>query len=108
MTPLGSNGLPLPNTQAGDGGNAPRNSERYKHFWVTDMSLIKRVYLGAQQQVILRVDAFNVFNQDNYGGARNTEIPTAPTFNNMNSDSFGQNGLNWGRRSFQFSAKFTF
>ena len=79
VTTLGSNGLPLPNTQAGDGGNAPRNSERYKQFWVTDMSLIKRVYLGRQQQVILRVDAFNVFNQDNYGGARNTTIGTAPT-----------------------------
>jgi hypothetical protein len=107
VTPLGSNGLPLINTQAGDGGNAPRNSERFKHFWVTDVSLIKRVYFGPQQ-VILRADAFNVFNQDNYGGARNTTIGTAPNFNSLNSASFGQNGLNFGRRSFQFSAKVTF
>ena len=40
--------------------------------------------------------------------AGNTTISTAPNFNSLNSASFGQNGLNWGRRSFQFSVKFTF
>ena len=105
VAPLGTNGLPFANS-LGD-GNAPRNSERYAPYWVTDLSLLKRVYLGPRQ-VILRVDAFNAFNQDNYGGARNTTISVTPTFNNMSSPSFGQNGLNWGRRSFQFSAKFTF
>ena len=104
VVPLGTSGLPLANS-LGD-GNAPRNSERYAPVWLTDLSLMKRVSLGGRR-VSFRVDAFNVFNQDDYGGARGTTIPAAPTFNNMNSPSFGQNGLNWGRRSLQFSAKFS-
>ena len=45
-----------------------------------------------------RVDAFNVFNQDNYG------IPVA----NMSSPSFGLNNTNFGRRIIQLGGKFTF
>jgi len=105
VVPLGTNGLPLANSLGN--GNAPRNSERYAPAWLTDLSLMKRVSFGGRQ-VSFRVDAFNAFNQDNYGGARGTSIAAAPTFNNMSSPSFGQNGLNWGRRSFQFGAKFSF
>lgn len=105
VVPLGTNGLPLANSLGN--GNAPRNSERYAPAWLTDLSLLKRVSFGARQ-VSFRVDAFNVFDQDNYGGARGTSIAAAPTFNNMSSPSFGQNGLNWGRRSLQFGAKFSF
>jgi len=47
--------------------------------------------------LILRADAFNVFNQDNYG------LPTS----NMSSASFGQNGANWGRRIVTLSGKFS-
>ena len=105
VVPLGTNGLPLANS-LGD-GNAPRNSERYAAVWLTDLSLLKRVTFGGKQ-ISLRVDAFNAFNQDDYGGARDTTISAAPTFNNMSSPSFGQNGLNWGRRSLQLGAKFSF
>jgi len=105
VVPLGTNGLPLANSLGN--GNAPRNSERYAPAWLTDLSLLKRVSFG-EKQISLRVDAFNVFNQDDYGGARGTSISAAPTFNNMSSPSFGQNGLNWGRRSLQFGAKFSF
>jgi hypothetical protein len=105
VVPLGTNGLPLANSLGN--GNAPRNSERYAPVWLTDLSLMKRVSFGSRQ-VSFRVDAFNVFDQDDYGGARGTTISPAPTFNNLSSPSFGQNGLNWGRRSLQIGAKFSF
>jgi hypothetical protein len=105
VVPLGTNGLPLANSLGN--GNAPRNSERYAPAWLTDLSLMKRVSFGSKQ-VSFRVDAFNVFNQKDYGGFRDITISPAPTFNNMSSPSFGQNGLNWGRRSLQLGAKFSF
>ena len=43
----------------------------------TDLSLMKRVSFGSTQ-VRRRVDAFNVFNQDDYGGARGTTISARP------------------------------
>jgi hypothetical protein len=105
VVPLGTSGLPLTNS-LGD-GNAPRNSERYASVWLTDLSLMKRVSFGGRE-VSFRVDAFNAFNQDDYDGARGIDISPLPTFNNMSSPSFGQNGLNWGRRSFQLGVKFSF
>ena len=97
VVPLGTNGLPLANSLGN--GNAPRNSERYAAVW-THRSQPDEAVRSAADQVTLRVDAFNAFNQDDYGGARGTTIPAAPTFNNMNSPSFGQNGLNWGGARF--------
>jgi hypothetical protein len=60
----------------------------------------KRIHLG-QRQLILRADAYNAFNQDNYG------IPVL----NMSNTAFGTNtgGLapdGWGRRIITLSAKF--
>ena len=94
--PLGSNNLPLANS-LGD-GNAPRNSERGAAFWNTDLSLMKRFDLPGTVVFQVRVDAFNLFNQDNYG---------APV-NNMTSTSFGLNTNNFGRRIVQLGGKFTF
>jgi hypothetical protein len=91
--PLGTNNLPLANSLGN--GSAPRNTERTASFWNTDMSLLKRIYLG-QRQLVLRADAFNIFNQDTYG------LPT----NSMSSTSFGENGNDWGRRIVTLSAKF--
>ena len=58
--------------------------------------MLKRISLFSDKQLILRADAFNVFNQDNYG------IPNA----NMSSASFGINRNSWGRRIVTLSAKF--
>jgi hypothetical protein len=96
VTPLNAAGSPLANAQ-GD-GNAGRNSERGAPRYNTDFSLSKRFNLGGQRAVQIRADAFNALNQPNYG------VPV----NLMNSPSFGQNTNNWGRRSIQFSAKFSF
>jgi hypothetical protein len=109
VVPLGSNNLPLANSLGN--GNAPRNNERFNGFWNTDLSLLKRFYILGNRQLIIRADAFNAFNQDNYGSS--TNISTAMT--NMSSTSFGQNpggvstnALGWGRRIITLSAKFSF
>jgi outer membrane receptor protein involved in Fe transport len=95
--PLGSNNLPLANSLGN--GNAPRNSERGKAFWNTDLSLMKRFDLPGTVLFTVRADAFNFLNQDNYG---------APV-NNMNNASFGLNTMNnFGRRIIQLGGKFTF
>ncbi len=96
VAPLGTNGLPFANSLGN--GSAPRNPERAASFWNTDLSLMKRFYVFGDRQLQIRADAFNVFNQDNYG------IPVG----NMNSGSFGQNTQNWGRRIVTLSAKFSF
>ena len=92
-TPLGTNNLPLANGLGN--GSAGRNTERAAPYWNTDFSLLKRFHIG-QRQLIVRADAFNAFNQDNYG------LPNA----NMSSASFGQNGNSWGRRIVTLAAKF--
>ena len=103
--PLGTNGLPLANS-LGE-GNAPRNTERYAAVWLTDLSLLKRVSFGGKQSQPPR-RRFQRVQSGRLGGARDTTISAAPTFNNMSSPSFGQDGLNWGRRSLQLGAKFSF
>lgn len=97
VTALGTNNLPLANTQP-NGGNAPRNGERGPGFWNTDLSLMKRFALPGTVRFTVRIDAFNVFNQDSYGNPNNT----------MSSPSFGQNTNNWGRRILQLGGKITF
>jgi hypothetical protein len=99
VVPLGTNNLPLPNSLGN--GNAPRNGERMAHVWNTDANVMKHFSIGGTRRLTFRVDALNTFNQDNFGGAQQTTIPT--TFNNMSSPSFGQNTNNWGRRSLQMS-----
>jgi hypothetical protein len=101
---VGSNNLPLANALGN--GNAPRNSERTAGYWNTDLALMKRFNLPGDVRFTVRADAFNVFNQDNYGGVPGTTIPAS--FNQMNSPSFGQNNNNWGRRIVQLGGKFTF
>lgn len=91
--PLGTNNLPLSNSLGN--GNAGRNSERGPGFANTDLSVLKRFWMG-QRQLVLRGDLFNAFNQDNYG------VPV----NTMTSPSFGTNTNNWGRRTASISAKF--
>jgi carboxypeptidase family protein len=105
--PLGNNNLPLANSLGN--GSAPRNNERFNGYWTSDLSLLKRFYVFGQRQLVIRADAFNAFNQDNYGAS--TNISTAMT--NLSSTSFGQNpggtaANGWGRRIVTLSAKFSF
>lgn len=104
VVPRGSSGEPLPNSLGN--GDAPRNSERTAGFWNTDLALMKRFEVSGSVRFTARIDAFNAFNQDNYGGAPGT--PVSGSFGNMNSPSFGQNTNNWGRRIVQLSGKVSF
>jgi hypothetical protein len=96
VVPLGTNGLPLAHSLGN--GNAPRNSERGAGFWNTDLALFKRFTLVGSTRLIVRIDAFNALNQDNYGNPIST----------MTSVNFGRNTNNWGRRILQLSGKITF
>ena len=49
-------------------------------------------------RLIIRLDAFNALNQDNYG------IP----INSMSNVNFGRNTNDWGRRILQLSGKLSF
>ena len=90
------NNLPLIHS-LGD-GNAPRNSERSAGFWNTDLALSKRIDFVGTTRLIIRLDAFNALNQDNYG------IP----INSMSNVNFGRNTNDWGRRILQLSGKLSF
>jgi outer membrane receptor protein involved in Fe transport len=90
---LGTNLLPLANSMGN--GNGPVRGERGPGFWQTDLSILKRFFIG-QTQLVIRGDLLNAFNQDNYGN------PVAA----MNNPSFGQNTRDWGERTVTLSAKF--
>lgn len=52
---------------AGQVGNEPRNAVRGPGFNRTDLSLFKSFAVAGSQQVQLRLEAFNVFNQERFG-----------------------------------------
>jgi hypothetical protein len=93
--PLGANGRPL--LYSLGHGTGQRNAERGAGFWNSDLSLLKRFEIS-RAILTLRVDALNVFNQDDYGNP----------VTNMNSTDLGKNLNNWGNRSLTFSAKLAF
>lgn len=96
LAPLGSNGQPLP--FGFRNGNLGKNTLRAPSFWNSDLSLQKHVRILERQELVLRADLFNAFNQDNYG------IPV----NSLSSPSFGLNTNNWGNRAMTLGIKYTF
>jgi hypothetical protein len=57
---------------AGQVGNEPRNAVRGPGFNRTDLSLFKNFAMAGAHQLQLRVEAFNVFNQERFGQPGNT------------------------------------
>jgi hypothetical protein len=51
---------------AGQVGNEPRNAVRGPGFSRTDLSFFKNFAIAGSQQVQLRVEAFNIFNQERF------------------------------------------
>ena len=93
--PRGSNGAVLPFSLGN--GNGQKTAHRGARSVNTDVSLAKNfTYRG--KRLNLRIDALNVFNQDDYG------VPTT----SMSSVDFGRNLNNWGNRSLTLSGKFSF
>ncbi|MBK5257145.1 MAG: TonB-dependent receptor [Vicinamibacteria bacterium] len=93
--PRGSNGAVLPFSLGN--GNAQKTAHRGARSVNTDASLAKN-FTFRGKRLNVRIDAFNLFNQDDYG------VPVT----SMSSTDFGNNLNNWGNRSLTLSGKFSF
>jgi outer membrane receptor protein involved in Fe transport len=61
---------------ASEFGSSPRNGVRGPGSWQMDLSLSKRVGISGRTNLDLRIDAFNLFNIDQYGNpARDYTVP---------------------------------
>ena len=83
---------------AGTFGVQPRNSLRNPHTWNLDMGLRKIVPVRSTNRVEFRVEAFNVLNHPNWGGANS----------NPTSGSFGLVTGKSGERVIQLATKYMF
>ena len=83
---------------AGAFGVQPRNSLRNPRTWNLDMGLRKIVSIRGTNRVELRVEAFNVLNHPNWGGANS----------NPTSGSFGFVTGKTGERVIQLATKYMF
>src|SRR5262249_38958177 len=79
-------------------GVQPRNSLRNPSTWNFDLGLRKGIPLVGQQRIEFRVEAFNVLNHPNWGGANS----------NPNSGSFGLVTNKVGERVVQLAIKYMF
>jgi hypothetical protein len=84
--------------EAGSFGVQPRNGLRNPPFWTTDFGLRKTIPLHDQQRIQLRLEAFNLLNHPNWGGANS----------NPTSGSFGLITSKTGERRIQVAAKYMF
>ena len=85
---------------AGQIGNAGRNTVRGPGFARTDLSLFKNIALPRQQQIQLRVEAFNLFNQDRASASRAAASARRPSAQITSADDgrIVQLGVKWGWR----------
>jgi hypothetical protein len=95
VVPRANDGTVLPFSLGN--GNGQKTAHRAAAFFNTDLSLSKTLSFG-RHRVSLRVDAFNVFDQDDYG------LPVT----NMASPDFGRNLQNWGNRTISLGARYRF
>jgi hypothetical protein len=88
-------------------GTMQRNSIIGPGFSDTDVSLQKTTRLAESVNFILRMDAFDVFNQANFGNPVLTASPTSTTFGQITSTR-GAIGDAGSSRQLQFAAKVQF
>ncbi len=90
------------NPAPGTLGSLERNAAVGPSYWATDLALSKLVQIGGTQRVELRLEAFNLFNQFNWGD------PVA-TNRNFNAGTFGRITTQAGTpRIMQFGIKYDF
>jgi hypothetical protein len=92
------NAVVLSGGSAGQRGDEGRNIVRGPGFARTDLSLFKNFPLASTHQIQLRIEAFNVFNQERFGQPGN--IVGSPTFGAITSADDG--------RIVQVGIKYTF
>jgi hypothetical protein len=88
-------------------GTMQRNSLTGPGFSDTDVSLQKTTRIAESVNFILRMDAFDVLNQANFGNPVLTASPTSTTFGQI-STTRGAIGDAGSSRQLQFAAKVTF
>ncbi len=78
-------------------GNSPRNGFRGPSAWQFDLSLNKAIRLGGRTSLDLRLDAFNLFNVDQYGNpAKDFSAPL--TFGVLSPLNSGPTGTGTARQ----------
>jgi hypothetical protein len=93
---------------AGTLGDLPRNALTGPNYWNVDLAVSRLVALGGTQRVELRLDAFNLTNQFNWGNP-STAAPTAAVANNFSAGTFGRITTQAGTpRIIQFGIKYDF
>jgi hypothetical protein len=88
-------------------GTMQRNSLTGPGFSDTDVSLQKTTRIAENVSFILRMDAFDVFNQANFGNPVLTASPTSNTFGQI-TQTRGAIGDAGSSRQLQFAAKVQF
>jgi hypothetical protein len=88
-------------------GTMQRNSITGPGFSDTDVSLQKTTRIAESVNFVLRMDAFDVFNQANFGNPVLTATPNSPTFGQISSTR-GAIGDAGSSRQLQFAAKVQF
>ncbi|PYR58411.1 MAG: hypothetical protein DMF91_17285 [Acidobacteria bacterium] len=88
-------------------GNLGRNAIVGPAFSDTDLSIIKNVRLAGQARVQLRVEAFNVFNQANFGQPGRIATVGSSSFGVITNTRF-PTGDSGSARQVQFAMKFLF
>lgn len=88
-------------------GNLGRNAIYGPGFSDTDLSLIKNIHLTGEARIQLRVEAFNVFNQANFGQPGNIAQVGSSSFGMITNTRF-PTGDSGSARQVQFAAKFLF
>jgi outer membrane receptor protein involved in Fe transport len=86
-------------SSAGRIGNAGRGIVRGPGFARTDLSLVRRIDLPRQQHVELRVEAFNLFDQDRLGNpGLSMGTPTFGVITSADDGRIVQLGVKWSWR----------
>jgi hypothetical protein len=106
--PIGSPNSAFARPAAGTFGNLARNALRGPGYWRTDWSLFKHFRFPSNQDLELRIEAVNIFNNVNLGNP-DSEIGVPgnlnPNAGKITSTAFG--GLD-PQRNFQFAVKWKF
>jgi hypothetical protein len=85
----------LPTDPSQPFGNAARNTVRGPNFWQLDFAATKNFVVGPRARVQFRLEAFNLFNRDNF---------TAPS-GNRSSPAFGTITSTFDARQMQLGVK---
>jgi hypothetical protein len=88
-------------------GNLPRNAIVGPGFGNTDISLVKNVALRGSSRVQIRLEAFNVFNQANFGQPGRVATVGSTSFGVITNTRFST-GDSGSSRQVQFAMKFLF